>query len=69
MRAYSRTPSEQGNALFCRSIYVVKNMVKGEQFSSDNILSIRSGFGPLPKHLKDVYGRKTSCWISLATAL
>jgi len=66
---YSRTPSEQGNALFRRSIYVVKDMLKGEQFSSDNIRSIRPGFGLMPKHLKEVYGRKASCSISRATAL
>lgn len=43
---------------FSRSLYIVRNVKKGEIISLDNIRAIRPGFGMHPKHLKDVLGKK-----------
>jgi pseudaminic acid synthase len=41
-----------------RSLFVVKDIRKGEQFSEKNIRSIRPGFGLAPKDYKKVLGKK-----------
>lgn len=43
---------------FSRSLYIVRNVKKGEIISLDNIRAIRPGFGMHPKYLKDVLGKK-----------
>ena len=42
-----------------RSLYVVKNIKKGEKFSVDNIKSIRPGKSLAPKYLKNILGKKS----------
>lgn len=41
-----------------RSLYVVKDIKKGEKFSEKNIKSIRPGYGMHPKYLKDILGKE-----------
>lgn len=55
---YDPKGSEQGNATFRRSLYVVSDIAAGETLCADNVRSIRPGFGLLPKHLPDVLGRR-----------
>ena len=55
---YDLKGSEQGNATFRRSLYVVSDIAAGETLCADNVRSIRPGFGLLPKHLPDVLGRR-----------
>ncbi len=43
-----------------RSIYVVKNIKKGELFTKDNIKSIRPGNGIKPKYIDKILGLKAS---------
>jgi pseudaminic acid synthase len=64
-----RAPSERGNALFRRSLYVVRDMAAGEIFSGDNVRSIRPGLGLPPKHLPDVLGRKATRAVKRGTPL
>jgi pseudaminic acid synthase len=43
---------------FCRSLYVSKDIKKGEVISEENIRSVRPGHGLHPKYLKDILGKK-----------
>ncbi len=42
---------------FSRSLYVSKNIKKGDVFNEKNIKSVRPGYGMHPKYLKDVLGK------------
>ncbi|RXJ81103.1 pseudaminic acid synthase [Arcobacter sp. F2176] len=45
---------------FCRSLYVCKDIKKGEVFSQENIKSVRPGYGKHPKYKKDIIGTKAT---------
>jgi pseudaminic acid synthase len=66
---YERTPAELGNIKFRRSLYVVKDIVKGDILTVDNIRSIRPGFGLEPKYYEQVLGCRANQNISTGTAL
>lgn len=66
---YERKESEKGNMIFRRSLYVVKDVAEGEIFTSDNVRSIRPGYGLAPKYLYDVIGKKASSSIVSGSAL
>ena len=51
--------SERKNLKFRRSIYIVKDMKKGEKFSIENIKCIRPGYGVGTKHFDNIL-RKTA---------
>lgn len=53
---YARSESERGNKIFRRSIYAVKNINEGEEFTRDNIRIIRPGFGMEPKYYEGLLG-------------
>jgi N-acetylneuraminate synthase len=58
--SYRRVPSEEGNMVFRRSIYVVHDVGEGEAFTPENVRVIRPGHGLAPKHLPDVLGRRAT---------
>ncbi len=55
---YTRKQSEQANAQFRRSLYVVADVAAGERLSADNVRSIRPGFGLAPRHYDQVLGMR-----------
>ena len=54
---YSMTDKKRNSRRFSRSLYVSKDIKKGEVFSHDNIKSVRPSYGLHPKYLKDVLGK------------
>ncbi|MCG8690863.1 MAG: pseudaminic acid synthase [Minwuiales bacterium] len=66
---YDRAPSEQQNAQFRRSLYVVKDIAAGETWTREHVRSIRPGHGLAPKHLNQVLGRVAARNVSCGTPL
>jgi pseudaminic acid synthase len=48
---------EKENLVFKRSLFIVKDIRKGEIFTRDNVKSIRPGYGLAPKFLDKIIGR------------
>jgi len=53
---YMMTEQKKKSRQFSRSLYVAKDIKKGEVFTEENIRSVRPGYGMHPKYLKDVLG-------------
>ena len=53
---YSMTQKKQDSRQFSRSLYVSKDIKKGDLFTEDNIRSVRPGYGMHPKFLNDYLG-------------
>ncbi|MFA6192483.1 MAG: pseudaminic acid synthase [Sulfurimonas sp.] len=54
---YSMGEKKKKSRQFSRSLYVAKDIKKGEIFTEENIRSVRPGYGTHPKYLKDVLGK------------
>ena len=54
---YGLKSSEVGNAVFRRSLYVVRDIAQGEVLTASHIQSIRPGYGVPPKHLDRFIGK------------
>ncbi len=57
---FERTPGEEENLVFRRSLFVVEDMNKGDVFTRENLRCIRPGHGLAPKHLKGILGRRAA---------
>lgn len=68
-RENQRQDCERGNMQFRRSLYVTKNMVKGELFSPTNTRSIRPAMGLAPKYYDVVLGSAATKDIEAGTPL
>jgi len=53
---YNLTEKQRKGRDFSRSLYVVKEIKKGEIITEEHVRSIRPGFGMHPKFLKDIIG-------------
>lgn len=60
---YQISETEKGSMVFRRSLFVVKDLAEGETITEEHVRSIRPGYGVLPKHLKEILGRKAPCAI------
>ena len=54
---------------FSRSLYVCKNISKGDIITEQNVRSIRPGFGLHPKHYKSILGKKVNKDLKIGTPL
>jgi len=54
---YSMTPQKKKSRQFSRSLYVAKDIKKGEVFTQENVKSVRPGYGMHPKYFKDILGK------------
>ncbi len=56
---YSLTSGEESSTVFRRSLYAVRDIRVGEEFTSDNVRSIRPGNGINPKYLPKLMGKRS----------
>ena len=54
---YSMDEAKRKSRRFSRSLYVTKDIKKGEKFTEKNIKSVRPGYGMHPKHLNNILGQ------------
>lgn len=66
---YKISLAGQKNRHFMRSLYVIKDMKKGEKFTSENIGSYRPNLGISPKYYYEILGKKASIDIKANTPL
>lgn len=66
---YKISLAGQKNRHFMRSLYVIKDIKKGEKFTSENIGSYRPNLGISPKYYNEILGRKASIDIKANTPL
>lgn len=66
---YSLTEKKLRSREHSRSLYVSRDIKAGETVTTDNIRSVRPGYGLHPKHLSDVLGKKAVKDLPFATAL
>ncbi|MFT5635015.1 MAG: pseudaminic acid synthase [Cognaticolwellia sp.] len=57
---YGGDTSEQNSKKYRRSIYIAKDIVKGERLTEHNIKIVRPGFGLAPKHYHQVLGQQVN---------
>ena len=57
---YNLSPKEKSATVFRRSLFAVKDIPVGGVITTDNVRSIRPGYGVAPKYLKDMLGKKVT---------
>jgi len=67
--SYELTEKIKRSREFSRSLFVVKDVQKGELLTEENVKSIRPGYGLPPKFLKDVLGKRARKDIKKGTPL
>jgi len=60
---------EASSRIFRRSLFVVKDVKRGEVLTAENVRSIRPGHGLHTRHLPEVLGRRAACDIVRGTPL
>jgi len=55
---YGVTDEERDSIIFRKSIFVVKDIKKGEEITKDNVRVIRPGYGLQPKYYNNILGKK-----------
>lgn len=67
--SYAQTSDEKKNIVFRKSLFIVKDVKKGEKLTPENVRSIRPGIGLPPKFYRFVIGKRATCDITRATPL
>jgi pseudaminic acid synthase len=66
---YELSEKVSQNKIFARSLFTVKAIKTGEEFTEDNIRSIRPGYGLHPRYLREVLGKKAKVDLEIGAAL
>ena len=66
---FGPTGAEAASRAFRRSLFVVRDIKKGELFSQENVRSIRPAAGLHPRHLRAILGKPAACDIERGTPL
>jgi pseudaminic acid synthase len=66
---FGLSEKESGMRSFRRSLFVVQNVKRGELFTSENVRSIRPGYGLHTRHLTEVVGKHAARDIERGTPL
>lgn len=67
--SYQAASAEEKSKQFRRTLYAVKDIHAGEEFTVENIRAIRPGKGLPPKYIDIIMGKKANCAIKKGTAL
>lgn len=65
--SYDLTYKQQKSREHSRSLFVSKDIKKGEIFTNENIRSVRPGFGLKTKYINDILGKKAKKDIKMGT--
>ena len=66
---FGPSKGEQASRKFRKSLFVVKDIAKGDEFTVENVRSIRPGHGLAPKFIKSVIGQRAAENIARGTPL
>ena len=58
-KTFHRNKSESKNTIFRRSIFITKDIKKGNKFCKSNIRRIRPGYGVPPKYYEKMIGKRS----------
>lgn len=67
--SYELSESEKNSLKFRRSLYISKDIKKGEKFSPENIRSVRPGYGLHPRYYEEVLGKTAKNDLKFGTPL
>lgn len=67
--SYDLTEKMKKSRELSRSLFLVKDIKAGENFTEKNIRSIRPGYGLPPKYLKEILGKRTTQDLKKGTPL
>ena len=67
--SYNLTDKMKSSREFSRSLFIVKDIRKGEVFTEENLRSIRPGFGMHTRYYKDVLGKCSKSDITKGTPM
>jgi N-acetylneuraminate synthase len=67
--AWNIQPSESESRRLRRSLYIIRDVKKGENVSPQNVRAIRPGQGISPKHLDSIIGKSFNQDLALGTPL
>lgn len=56
--SYGVSPEEESSRVFRRSVFVVKDIARGEELTGENTHIIRPGYGLKPKYHRDILGMR-----------
>ena len=67
--SYGPTEKEKKSLIFRRSLYIVRDMKRGDSFTRENLRAIRPGFGLPPKYYDILLGKRINRDIKCGTAM